>query len=96
MGRFGVLFCFFSSLFSVWCVLFPFIFTVKCWRQTGQHGGEELVLLPLWHTSPLLTLQEAQAALLTPSHCPILAASLQGLSVPSQGHGPVILLAWAA
>lgn len=94
MGRFGVLF-FFLPFFCLVCA-FSFIFTVKCWRQTGQHGGEELVLPPLWHTSPLLTLQEAQAALMTPSHCPILAASLQGLSVPSQGHGPVILLAWAA
>lgn len=80
---------FFSlPFFSVWRVLLPFIFTVKYWRQTGQHGGEELVLPPPQHGSPLLPLRDAQAALLTPSRCPILAASLLGLcSQPgSQSH----------
>lgn len=72
-------FFFFPSLFSVWRVLLPFIFTVKCWRQTGQHGREGLVLPPPWHGSPLLTLRDARAALPTPSHCPILAISLRGL-----------------
>lgn len=72
-------FFFFPSLFSVWRVLLPFIFTVKCWRQTGQQGREELVLPPPWHGSPLLTLWDAQAALLTPSRCLILATSLPGL-----------------
>lgn len=85
---------FFFLPFFVWRVLLPFIFTVKCWRQTGQHGGEELVLPPPWHASPLLTLREALAAPLTPSHCPVLAASPVGLSIPSEGCGPVILLAW--
>lgn len=60
VGRLGVGFC---LPFSVWRVLLPFIFTVKCLRQTGRHGGEELVQPPPWHASPLLTGRGAQATL---------------------------------
>ena len=48
-GRLGF---FFSSLFSVWRVLLPFIFPVKCRRQTSRHGGEEPVLPPLCMPPP--------------------------------------------
>lgn len=91
VGRFGAFFFFFSFFFPVWRVLLPFIFTVKCWRQTGQHGGEELIPPPPWPTSPLLTPREAPGGgFPDPQPSPFLAVS------PAQGHHPVMRLTGAA